>query len=381
MKYRFAFVLALGLTVSFAGRGIPAVITADPEFGNLPLYFIENKGQADRRVSYSVQGRDTAVYLRSGGLAFVLSGPAGGPSPPWVLKLDFAGANRGVKPVGVEKTPAVVSYFKGPREQWRTGLPTYSSVVYRDLWPGIDLVFAGTVNKMESTFVVRPGADPQRIRLAYRGASSVERNGSGELVITAPGRSLRDERPYAYQETDGQRAEVPVAYAVTGKSRAGAIGYGFSVGAYDKRKPLVIDPVMLFYCGYIGGGGTDSGFGAHIAVDDAGNAYLTGTVNSTEATLPVLVGPDMTFNGDIDAIVAKVNPAGTALIYLGYIGGAGMDVGHGIAVDGAGAVYIVGQTTSDEITFPATVGPDSTYNGGGVDAFIAKVNPAGAALE
>jgi hypothetical protein len=159
-QYRSAFSLFLVFMLSFACRGIAAVAPVDAELGKLPLYFVENKGQVDRRVSYTVQGRDAAIYFTPGGLTFVLGGSAGEPNPRWVLKLDFVGANRGVRPVGVEKTPAVVSYFKGPREQWRTGLPTYSSVIYRDLWPGIDLVFAGTVDKMESTFVVRPGADP-----------------------------------------------------------------------------------------------------------------------------------------------------------------------------------------------------------------------------
>ncbi len=134
----------------------------------------------------------------------------------------------------------------------------------------------------------------------------------------------------------------------------------------------------LVYCGYIGGSGVDLAYG--VAVDTAGNAYVTGYTLSSEATFPVAVGPDLTFNGGNDAFVAKVNAAGTALVYCGYIGGSGDERGFGVAVDTAGNAYVTGQTNSTEATFPVTVGPDLTYNGG-IDAFVAKVNAAGTALD
>ena len=126
----------------------------------------------------------------------------------------------------------------------------------------------------------------------------------------------------------------------------------------------------LLYAGYIGGAGDDVGNG--IAVDSAGNAYVTGETNSSEATFPVAGGPDLTFNGVSDAFVAKVNAAGTALDYAGYIGGAARDRGNGIAVDSAGNAYVIGRTASSEATFPVTAGPDLTFNGG-IDAFVAKI--------
>ncbi|MBI4590231.1 MAG: SBBP repeat-containing protein, partial [Candidatus Rokubacteria bacterium] len=139
----------------------------------------------------------------------------------------------------------------------------------------------------------------------------------------------------------------------------------------------------LVYAGYIGGSGDD--FGRGIAVDSAGNAYITGDTLSSEATFPVTVGPDLTHNGGSDAFVAKVNAAGTALVYAGYIGGSADDWGEGIAVDSAGNAYVTGTTRSTEATFPVAVGPDLTYNGGVWDAFVAKIQvtlcPARAALE
>jgi len=142
------------------------------------------------------------------------------------------------------------------------------------------------------------------------------------------------------------------------------------------------------YCGYIGGASIDIGYG--IAVDAFGDAYVTGETLSTEKTFPVKVGPDATYNGggatwpfSGDAFVAKVNSAGTELLYCGYIGGSGNDCGNGVAVDGAGNAHVTGWTDSTEQTFPVKIGPDMTYNGGtslGGDAFVAKVTDQGKAL-
>jgi len=111
-----------------------------------------------------------------------------------------------------------------------------------------------------------------------------------------------------------------------------------------------------------------------IAVDAAGNAYVTGLAISTEQTFPVKVGPDLTYNdtGSGDIFVAKVNALGTALVYCGYIGGSSYDDGYGIAVDAAGNAYVTGATSSDEKTFPVMAGPDLSYNAN-IDAFVAMV--------
>jgi hypothetical protein len=134
----------------------------------------------------------------------------------------------------------------------------------------------------------------------------------------------------------------------------------------------------LVYCGYIGGLG--DGWGRGIAVDGSGNAYVTGFTGSSQASFPVIGGPDLTYNGSYDAFVAKVNASGTALVYCGYIGGGDWDEGYGIAVDGSGNAYVTGITESTEATFPVIGGPDLTQNGGIGDAFVAKVNASGKAL-
>jgi hypothetical protein len=372
-------------------------------FANLPLSFIENQGQVDGRVAYYVQGGHTTVYFTPGGLTIALTGPADPATsaarqhravarpvavrrpdpdrarPRWAVKLDFVGANPNVRPRGLDPTPALISDFRGPRDRWRT-LTTYASLVYSDLWPGTDLVFTGTANRLKYTFLLRPGADPQRIRLAYRGATAVTLTSEGELDVATPVGSFRDARPSAHQEVGGRRHEVAAAYALTSKAANGTHSYGFSLGAYDRSQPLVLDPTFQFYGGYIGGFDLDEAFG--IAVDLAGNAYVAGTTASAPPSFPVRGGPaaEQIYDGNDDAFVAKVNAAGSALVYAFYLGGSGLDEGFGIAVDGASPpnAYVTGVTDSvDFPRFPATLGPATNA---GFDAFVVKVNGAGTAL-
>ncbi len=378
-------------------------------FGKLPLYFIENRGQADRRVAYYVTHGGATVYFTPGGLTIALLEAPGrrlgdwdrfldrlGPPfrmarafaaeperehPPqrWAVKVDFVGA-RDVRPVGEVLTPAIVSYFKGRPEQWHTGLKTYARVRYADLWPGIDLVYTGNDGRLKYTFVVKPGADPSIIRLAYRGATAVRVSEAGQLEIATPAGGFAEASPYAYQEVGRRRVEVKAGYALeAAEGRDGARVVRFEVGAYDRSRPLILDPLIVFlsYSGYIGGSGGDGGFG--IAVDSAGNAYVTGGTGSSSATFPETVGPDLSHNGSGDIFVAKLNASGTGLVYAGYIGGSDGDTGRGIAVDGFGNAYVTGSTRSTSATFPETVGPDLVHNGG-VDAFVVKVNAAGTSL-
>jgi hypothetical protein len=386
-------------------------LRAVSDFGKMPLYFVPNEGRLDERVSFTVTGKDRAIYFTSEGLTFVLSGTGDArdgssgdglgeepgrteknPSRRWVIKLDFVDADPDVHPTGTEKTGAVISYFKGKAEDWQSGLPAYSGIVYHDLWPGIDLAYYGTVNELKSEFIVHPGADPSRIRLAYRGATDVAVDEEGKLEVETPAGGFHDEVPIAYQKIGGKRVDVSLAYELqppeqeasqkVGEKEAletDAWVYGFQAGDYDRSLPLVLDPAIIVYCGYFGSAVLDQC--NDIAIDSAGDVYITGVVlEAAESTFPVTVGPDLTYNGwTSDAYVAKIAASGKALVYCGYIGGASDDYGQGIAVDGAGNAYVTGYTTSYDDSFPVTVGPDLSYNLG-QDAFVAKINASGTAL-
>ena len=412
---------------SVASAKTPANVLA---FGKMPVYFIPNQGQMEGSVDFYIQGNDKTVFFTPDGVTFALSygpkpiktsedsstiGPPSiskiakaGPesaalekaqamnSKRWTTKMDFIGARKDSKAEGLDKTGAVISYFKGKPEDWQAGLSAYSKIIYRDLWPGIDLVYKGEVDKLKYEFLVHRGADPKAIRIALRGAEKAIIDDSGRLEIMTPGGSFVDETPLAYQEIEGKRIDLKMAYRLEERADPdnpmdGRIGkpdmksyvYGFEVGAYDSTRTLVLDPATLVYCGYIGGSTLDYGRG--ISVDGSGNVYITGNTSSQQPTFPLTIGPDLIFNGgNCDAFVAKIKSDGSGLVYCGYIGGSNEDYGYGIAVDGSGNAYVTGYTSSKQATFPVTVGPDLTFNGSNTyydyDAFVAKINPAGTAL-
>ncbi|HEX5023094.1 MAG TPA: SBBP repeat-containing protein, partial [Candidatus Binatia bacterium] len=365
-----------------------------------PLYFIENRGQLDAHASYYIHGADKMLYFGSHGVTMVLSKAVQGQSdqaslarvsaasektydgsaPQTALRtavtLEFVGANPSVKPIGEELAPPRFSYFKGPREHWTVGLRSYNKLVYSDLWPGIDLIYTTSVDRLKYAFVVKPGADPSSIKLRYRGAESVSLTNEGKLSVRTVIEDFYDEKPSAHQEIAGRFVDIDVDYVLL-SSPDGGQAYGFNIGAYDSTKVVVIDPAILVYAGFIGGAGDDRGNA--IAVDAEGNAYVTGETNSLETSFPVAGGLDASQNGGVDAFVAKIDPSGTQLLYAGFIGGAGDDRGKAIAVDPLGNAYITGETDSAQTSFPITNGPDQIHNGQ-LDAFVAKINSDGTDL-
>ncbi len=310
-------------------------------YGALPLYFVANQRPQDESIAYYVQGRQHSIYFTAEEMVMAQG--------ETTLRMRFVGAEA-TPPLGAAKTEARVNYFVGnDPARWRTDIPTYGEVVYHDLYPGIELRYAGQSGALKYTFVVQPGADVSQIRLAYGGAAGLRLDEAGNLLILAGGSELKDTRPYAYQEIGGRRVEVKAEFALHGVRTC-----GFVVQAYDPRYPLVIDP-SLDYSTFLGGGSGDYGY--DIVVDEAGNTYVTGASSG---------------NG---AFVTKLNPAGSVLIYSTYLGGnSGAEAGWGIAVDGAGNAYVTGVTESND--FPTYNAYDSSLSGD-KDAFVTKINAAG----
>jgi hypothetical protein len=353
----------------------PGVLGA---YGRLPLAFVPNAGQTDARVRFAAHAAGAQFYFTRSEAVFAFTKGSPRDGKGVALRLVFLGANPDATIDGQGRQAGKVNYFIGnDPKRWRTNLPTYGRVVYRDLWPGIDMVFRGDGTRLKYEFVVRPGANVDDIRLAYRGAERLSVNAAGQLLIETPLGTLRDARPVTYQEIEGKRVPVESRFLLrpTGPDAA---AYGFAVGGYDARQPLVIDPGLL-YSTFLGGGSTD--IGNPIAVDAAGNAYVTGETNSGAPNpFPTTAGAfDTSYNGNIDAFVTKLNPTGSALVYSTYLGGAASsDRGFGITVDGAGNAYVTGETNS--MDFPTTLlAFDTSYDGNG-DAFVTKLNVAGSAL-
>src|SRR5947207_1748665 len=325
-------------------------------FGRIPLHFEENRGQADPAFRFLAR-------TAGGTLGF---GPTGMfvRSKDHSVRVSFEGATPGVRLTTLDELPGRVNYLRGrDSRRWQTNIPTYARLRARQLYPGIDVVFYGTQRRLEYDFIVAPGADPGLIGLQVLGADRLEIDDGGDLVVHVGERMIVQHAPVMYQERDGARYPVDGGYV-----RRGRTGVAFRVGAYDRSRPLVIDPV-LSYATYVGGGGADHANG--IAVDASGNPYVVGGTASTD--FPVAGGPQPVKSGGFDAFVVKLNATGTTLLYATYLGGSLDDEAMAVAVDSEGNAYVAGYTYSPESP-TAKDRPGVLAGGAGADAFVAKLN-------
>jgi hypothetical protein len=337
-------------------------------YGRLPLSFEPNVGQSDAHVRFLARSAGATVFFTPAEAVLALAGRRA--SADRVLRLRFPGAHDPVLR-GVGRLPGTSNYFLGgDRTHWRVGVPTYARVRYGHLWPGIDASFYGRGSRLEYDLKLVVGADPARIALRFVGAHAERIGARGELLLTlAGGTVVRGLAPVAYQLAGGTRREVASRFVL-----AGGVAR-IALGKYDHRLPLTVDP-MLVYSTYLGGSGDDYGDG--IAVDSAGNAYITGSTTSTNfPTSNALHASCADSSGCSagDAFVTKLNAAGTALVYSTYLGGPGADYGSGIAVDSSGDAYITGSTGGG---FPVTNSAEQGTFGGNTDAFVTKLDAAGA---
>ena len=334
-------------------------------YRSLSFSFEPNLGQSDARVKFLARTRGLTVFLTATDTVLSTGRTA--------VRMRLVGANSAARIQGLDELPGRSHSFIGrDPSRWRTNVPTYARVAYRDIYPGIDLVYYGTQERqLEYDFVVGPGADPRAIRLAFDGVDRLELNGTGDLVLHVGDTSLRFGKPLVYQRSEGARRKVAGRWAFENRTTV-----GFHVGSYDARRPLVIDPTIALAT-YVGGAGTDQAFA--IAIDASANVYLTG--NTSSADFPTTLGAFQTTpQGGSDAFVVKLNSAFTARTYSTYLGGTtGDDAGRGIAVDATGNVYVTGFTASTD--FPTSPGAfQTTFGGGGFDAFVVKLDPTGSVL-
>jgi hypothetical protein len=329
-------------------------------YGKLPLSFIPNEGQTEEAVRYYAQGAGYGFFFTKEGATLSFSEAKG---RGHALGLDFLGADPDATLDARQRLAGKVNYLVGDDpSKWQQGLPTHAELLYGGLWPGIDMAVRGQGGNLKYEFHLKPGSSVEDVRLAYRGAEGLSVGAGGELLIQTSLGILKDAVPVSYQRIGGERVPVESRYTL---KRDG--GYGFAVGAYDPRYPLVIDP-GLDYSTFLGGTGFD--FGSGIAVRD-GKAYVIGDTGSDD--YPTTPGAfDRTYNGGrADAFVTKLNASGSALLYSTFLGGTGNDRGLDIAVDGRGRAYVTGATRSAD--YPTTRGAfDTTFNGA-QDAFVTKL--------
>jgi len=335
-------------------------------YGKVPLTF-ESRGEEPGGQSFvtHVSGR-TMAFAASGA---VIERPRPGGSRQPQATLRFLGARPNVQPQAAGPQSGTANYIVGLRpEYWRTNIPLYGKIEYRNLYAGIDLIYYGNQNRLEYDLVLAPGASWRSIRLAFGDAKTVEIDTEGNLKVQTSSGWVTHGRPVIYQRFRSGRREVSGRYVLRGGHAV-----GFDIGAHSPGSPLIIDPTLAFVS-YLGGSGDD--YGHAVAIDSSGCAYTVGETGS--AGFPTLGPEQASMAGDTDVFVTKWNATGTGLVYSTYIGGSNRDAAMGVAVDAAGDAYVTGFTYSGN--FPITSGALDTSFVGESKAFVLKLNPAGNAL-
>ena len=343
-------------------------------YGRRALAFEANVGQLDPEVAFRANGQGYELFVTRTDAVFSLrsSGSDGA-----AVGLRPVGGRR-AQVVGLERLPGQVNHLVGsdPR-RWHPGIATYARVAQRSVWEGIDIVYYSRGGELEYDVVVAPGADPAAVRLEVSGAQELSIEGDGSLRMVTSAGVLRQRLPETYQEVAGRRRAVDASYVLLGPTEV-----GLRLGSYDASLPLVVDPVVA-YSTYLGGNGGEYGYGIAadaagnayvvgettstdfpivnasddrldgyldvfvtkltpsgsvaystylggsgyygdgglgIAVDSAGNAYVTGDTESTD--FPAVSAIDGQLGGVRDAFVTKVTPSG-AVAYSTYLGGVG----------------------------------------------------------
>jgi hypothetical protein len=375
-----AALAAMAVLVAWPARLPPpaSAAAAAPLSGSHAQIFEENLGQADSRARFLSRGKHYTQFLTDDAIVWRLAGAG----EAHAVYMTFPGATR-AQVRGLQPLSSRSSYLRGnDPAKWVRDARQYSAVVLSSLYPGIDLKVHGERGQPEYDFVVAPHADAHSIRVRFQGADRVTVGADGALSVSTPGGELIHHTPVAWQrDTRGRTTWVDARFVpvAPGELR-------FELGAYDRTRELVIDPVYE-YSTYLGGTGSEglAGFTAQdpwqaITVNAAGEAYAAGVTNSTDfPTTPGTVQPAL--REDLDFYVVKLNAAGDGLLYSTYLGGTGDEIAAGgIHVNAMGEVLFAGLSQSND--FPTTPGSYRSSNNSGpaTDVVALKLNAAGTAL-
>jgi RHS repeat-associated protein len=399
----------LGVAPRPAPRDAQSQKKPDGRYGKLPAHFEVNAGQLHDSVKFATRGNGYQLALTGNEILLSLQKSGGRPSDPaaareWMRKpladrlrerkstlvrKSFAAADPNPEIVGEDLLPGVSHYVIGSDPtQWRTNVEHYAKVRYRNLYPGIDMLYHGVNGRPEYDWLVAPGADPHQIVEIFEGATGLRVLQNGDLFVDTADGGFVQKKPTIFQDIRGDRVVVRGGYVVVGANRA-----GFKVGRYDRSQSLVIDPV-LEYSTLLDGANSD--FASGVAVNDAGEAYIVGTTASTDFphTATILSDIANSVGGTAGlgvAFVTKLNAAGDGIVFSTYFGSNGSNLGSGIALGTDGSIYATGNTEAIHTSEPPLTlipGAQFPYTAtiGNVDAaglffsgaaFVVKLAPDG----
>jgi hypothetical protein len=334
----------------------PAIPQARAAMARLPLRFEENRGQWDASVRFTARSAGANLQLTARGPAFLVG------ANRVEISLVHASASPVIQPL--DRMPATTNYMVGARSQWHTGIANYSRVRYQSVYPGIDVVYYGNQNQLEYDFVLAPGANPDAIRLHFGGDVQVSLTPDGDLALRSDGAQVLQKAPVIYQDNRPIRGH----YTLLARNQV-----GFRLDRYDRARPLVIDPILI-YCAYYGSSGNDRIIAMKMGPN--GQLYITGSTPTSE--MPYIDGAyDNTNDGLTDLFLAIIDTTdgNFTLKYFSYLGGTNNDVPQALEVDSAGVAYLAGYTSSTD--FPmAGNSYQTTASTTGTSGFIATIDPS-----
>lgn len=362
----------------YFGGGLVLALTAfaataqTANLGRLPLWFEAGQGN-----QFIARGQGSEFLVTPAGTEIRLRKSAGQAT---AARMQFVGADASAKISAESELAGKINRLIGNDPAlWQVGRPTFAKVRVENIYPGVNVVFYGNQQKLEYDFNLAAGVNPDTITIRFDGAENISVNPQGELSVKLDGGEMLQHPPVAYQIAGGVRREIPAGYKIMD-----AHTVAFALGNFDRRLPLVIDPVLSFSTYF---GGTAGDLPHAVAVDGNGFIYIAGetlssALGTSGAFQPAIAGGTLTG----DAFVAKLDNAGMNLIYFTYLGGNASEVALGLAVDAAGNAYVTGYTESPN--FPTSHALFSQIAGQiiqqtgfyPVDAFVAELNPNGSGL-
>ncbi len=403
MKSKIILSIACLLICALVNAQNQSLITSSPEND---LEFIPNKGQIEDMqgksradILYLAHAGPVEVFLRDKGLSYVISTLKNPKLIPgnkdddtvgqevveshhhWLklrnepfkicrVDMDFVGALHAVTKNHMP-TDGFLNYYNPLCPNGITNIKAYESVLYKGIYPNIDISFKGTFNKgLKYDLIINPGGNPDIIKMKYTGTEDVQ-IADGKLLLIAFTGKMEEKIPKIYQNINGTEVNIEGEYVLYHKGKDSLDGtiVGIKVKNYNKAYPLVIDPWWASYCG---GSADDEAYAC--ALDNPGNTLVSGVTTSTN--FPVSVGAFQTsLVGSMNAFVVKFDQNGHRL-WATYYGGSGSDGAYGITADINNNVFITGNTTSTN--FPVSAGAFQTlYGGSSEDAFVVKFDPNG----
>ena len=408
-----------------------ATPTANIEkYGNTPLVFEPNYGQTDASVRFLSRGDRYGLFLTDTDAVVSLAG-----SKPALVRMSLVGQNPHPAIAGSGLQPGSSHYVKGAvASKWQDSVPHFLKVDYRGVYPGVDLSYYGNQRQLEYDFTVAPHANPKSIELEFSGVDQVTINDQGDLILHTSAGEIRHQRPHVFQQRNGNEIAVTGQFVLLDADKV-----GFNIGAYDAALPLIIDHKFV-YSTYFGGDGPNGDIGIDIKVDSTGTTYVTGYTSSidffdknlssapgggnldafvmkmdpagttvlssmyfggsaddeghrialdsagniyitgytTSKDFPIVGGFQTTIGGRKDAYIVKLDNAASRILFSSYLGGSLDEQVFGLSIDPSGNIYIAGETLSSN--FPTVKAIRSKFGGGLADGFVTKLSPSGTVL-